>query len=160
MAGQVSMDVVDRLDAAAPAALCGWGGAAAGFADASLPAHGHPARGATGCGALRGGRDTTADPAADSFTQSVPGMGSMFVMFTVMAGWRCWCANGSSGRCSGWPSCRCAEGGILGGKPDLAYFTLGMIQYQIIFGVGWALGTNFGPRPARSLAVMVRSSSA
>ncbi|MEZ4559323.1 MAG: hypothetical protein R2854_23290 [Caldilineaceae bacterium] len=120
---------------------------------------GHPARGATGCGALRGGRDTTADPAADSFTQSVPGMGSMFVMFTVMAGWRCWSRTAAvdaaaAGRHAAAPRAEFSA------APDLAYFTLGMIQYQIIFGVGWALGTNFGPRPARSLAVMVRSSSA
>ena len=153
VAGQVGMDVVDRLDAAAPAPLFVDDAAHIQFADALY---------ANAVTRLEERPDAVrfvvagvvADPAADGFTQSVPGMGSMFVMFTVMAGMALLVRERQQ-----WTLQRLAvmplrRGQILGGK-ILAYFTLGMIQYLIIFGVGWVLGTYFGQAPGALLAVMV-----
>lgn len=96
--------------------------------------------------------EATADP--DGFGQSVPGMGSMYVMFTVLGGmavlWR---------ERTQWTLQRLAalpltKAQILGGKV-LTYFTLGMIQFLIVFGVGLLVGLDFGPRPLLLLPIMV-----
>ncbi|MCB0083560.1 MAG: ABC transporter permease, partial [Caldilineaceae bacterium] len=77
------------------------------------------------------------------FGQSVPGMGSMYVMFTVLGGTailfrerRQWTLQ----RLATMPLSRAQ---ILGGK-ILTYFTLGMIQYLVIFAVGLVVGLEFG----------------
>jgi ABC-2 type transport system permease protein len=46
------------------------------------------------------------------------------------------------------------RGQILGGK-ILTYFTLGMLQYLVVFAVGLVVGLDFGPNPALILLVMV-----
>ena len=88
------------------------------------------------------------------FGQSVPGMGSMYVMFTVLGGTavllrerRQWTLQ----RLAVMPLTRAQ---ILGGK-ILTYFTLGMIQYVVILAVGLAVGLNFGNAPLGLLAIMV-----
>lgn len=99
------------------------------------------------------------DEAVDSgiqggFGQSVPGMGAMYVMFTVLGGTavllrerRQWTLQ----RLAALPLSRTQ---ILGGK-ILSYFTLGMIQFVIIFTVGVAVGLDFGADPLGILALMV-----
>ena len=153
VAGQVGMDVVDRLDAAAPTPLFADATARTQFADA-LYAHAVTRLEERPDAVRFVVAGTTADPAADGFTQSVPGMGSMFVMFTVMAGMALLVRERQQWTLQRLAVMQLRRGQILGGK-ILAYFTLGMIQYLIIFGVGWALGTNFGHAPGALLAVMV-----
>ncbi|MCC6457501.1 MAG: ABC transporter permease [Caldilineaceae bacterium] len=87
------------------------------------------------------------------FGQSVPGVGSMYVMFTVFGGMALlqrerqrWTLQ----RLAVFPLTR---GQILGGK-ILTYFTLGMAQYLLVFGVGLAVGLDFGPNPALLLLAM------
>lgn len=77
------------------------------------------------------------------FGQSVPGIGAMQVLFTVLAGLvtlirerKQWTLQ----RLTVLPITR-AE--ILGGK-ILTYFTLGMIQYAILLVVGLIVGVNYG----------------
>lgn len=88
------------------------------------------------------------------FGQSVPGMGSMYVMFTVLGGTavllrerRQWTLQ----RLAVMPLTRAQ---LLGGK-ILAYFTLGMIQYFVIFGLGAVVGLQFGDDPLGLLVIMI-----
>lgn len=89
----------------------------------------------------------------NGFGQSVPGMGSLYVIFTVLGGTvtllrerRQWTLQ----RLAALPLTRAQ---ILGGK-ILAYFTLGMIQYIVVFAVGLAVGLDLGNDPLAMLAVM------
>lgn len=88
------------------------------------------------------------------FGQSIPGMGSMYVMFTVLGGTavllrerRQWTLQ----RLAVMPLTRAQ---LLGGK-ILTYFTLGMIQYLVIFAVGAAVGLDFGNDWLGLLLVMI-----
>lgn len=88
------------------------------------------------------------------FGQSVPGVGSMYVMFTVFGGMvliqrerQRWTLQ----RLGVFPLRRSQ---ILGGK-ILTYFTLGMLQYLVVFGVGLAVGLDFGAQPWLLLPVMI-----
>ncbi len=96
---------------------------------------------------------STIDGIQAGFGQSVPGMGSMYVMFTVLGGTavllrerRQWTLQ----RLAVMPITRAQ---ILGGK-ILAYFTLGMIQYLVIFAVGLAVGLQLGDDPLGLLVIM------
>ncbi|MBX3011907.1 MAG: ABC transporter permease [Caldilineaceae bacterium] len=87
------------------------------------------------------------------FGQSVPGMGSLYVIFTVLGGTvtllrerRQWTLQ----RLAALPLTRAQ---ILGGKV-LTYFTLGMLQFGVVFAVGLAVGVNFGQALIAMLAVM------
>lgn len=101
-----------------------------------------------------GEAESTIDGIQGGFGQSVPGMGSMYVMFTVLGGTaillrerRQWTLQ----RLTAMPLTRAQ---ILGGK-ILTYFTLGMIQYVVIFAVGAAVGLHVGDSPLGLLAIMV-----
>jgi ABC-2 type transport system permease protein len=90
---------------------------------------------------------------AQGFGQSVPGVGSMYVMFTVLGGmvWlqrerQRWTLQ----RLGVFPLTR---GQILGGK-ILTFFTLGMLQYLVVFGVGLLVGLDFGRNPWLLLPTM------
>ena len=90
---------------------------------------------------------------AQGFTQSVPGVGSMYVMFTVLGGMALiqrerqrWTLQ----RLGVFPLTR---GQILGAK-ILTYFTLGMLQYLVVFAVGLLVGLDFGPNPWLLLPTM------
>lgn len=89
----------------------------------------------------------------NGFGQSVPGMGTLYVIFTVLGGTvsllrerRQWTLQ----RLSALPLTKAQ---LLGGK-ILTYFTLGMIQYIIVFGVGLAVGLDLGNAPIAMVAVM------
>ncbi len=96
-----------------------------------------------------------ASPAVGTgFGQSVPGIGTMYVMFTVFGGMlilirdrRQWTLQ----RIGTMPVSR-AE--VIGGN-ILTYFTLGMIQYLVVFAVGLFVGLDFGNSPLAILVVMV-----
>lgn len=87
------------------------------------------------------------------FGQSVPGMGSLYVIFTVLGGTmsllrerRQWTLQ----RLAALPLTRAQ---LLGGK-ILAYFVLGMIQYVIVFAAGVVVGLDLGDAPVAMLLVM------
>lgn len=87
------------------------------------------------------------------FGQSVPGMGALYVIFTVLGGTttllrerRQWTLQ----RLAALPLSRAQ---LLGGK-ILAYFVLGMIQYLIVFAAGVVVGLDLGNAPVAMLAVM------
>ncbi len=101
-----------------------------------------------------GDEESTISGIQSGFGQSVPGMGSMYVMFTVLGGTavllrerRQWTLQ----RLAVMPLTRAQ---LLGGK-ILAYFTLGMIQYFVIFAVGAAVGLQFGHDPLGLLVIMI-----
>lgn len=88
------------------------------------------------------------------FSQSVPGMGSMFVMFTVLGGVSLLLRERKQWTLQRLVTMPLTKGQILGGK-ILAYFTLGMIQYAIVFAVGFLTGTSFGSSPLALVMVMM-----
>lgn len=97
---------------------------------------------------------TGEDDGASGFSQSVPGMGSMYVMFTVLAG-----ATALILERKNWTFQRLVmmpvrRWQILGGKIT-ARFLLGMIQYSIAFGFGAILGVRFFDNFIGVLALMI-----
>lgn len=89
----------------------------------------------------------------NGFEQSVPGMGSMYVMFTVLAGMAVLFRERKQWTLQRLAALPLTKAQILGGKV-LTYFTLGMIQYLIVFSVGILVGLNFGDRPLLLLPIM------
>lgn len=88
------------------------------------------------------------------FGQSVPGMGSTFVMFTVFGALYTLIrerANWTMQRLVMMPISRRQ---ILAGK-ILMWFVAGMIQFFVVFAIGLALRVNFGDQPLVLLLVMV-----
>jgi ABC-2 type transport system permease protein len=95
----------------------------------------------------------SSDTGMQGFRQSVPGLGSMYVMFTVLGG-----ISSLQRERQRWTLPRLAamplrRWQILGGK-ILTYFVLGMLQYLIVFAAGWFVGLDFGPRPELLWLVM------
>ncbi len=88
------------------------------------------------------------------FGQSVPGMGSMYVMFTVLGGIAVLMRERKQWTLQRLVALPLSRAQILGGKV-LTYFTLGMIQYGVVFGVGLLVGLDFGDRPLVLLPVMI-----
>jgi ABC-2 type transport system permease protein len=87
------------------------------------------------------------------FAQTVPGIGSLSVMITVLGGMvliQRERQRGTLQRLGVFPLTR---GQILAAK-ILTYFTLGMLQYLIVFAVGLVVGLDFGPNPLLLLLVM------
>lgn len=78
--------------------------------------------------------------------QSVPGMGAMFVMFTVFGGMTALIEERKQWTLPRLATLPISKAQLLGGK-ILARFTLGLLQYLIIFLVGALLGMNFGDDP-------------
>lgn len=90
----------------------------------------------------------------NGFNQSVPGMGAMYTMFTVLAGmavlWR---------ERRQWTLQRLvvlpiSKAQLVAGKIT-TYFVLGMIQYLIVFIVGYFVGVDFGNNPLALLLIVV-----
>lgn len=88
------------------------------------------------------------------FGQSVPGMGSMYVMFTVFGGLALLARERDQWTLQRLMSMPLTGAEIMGGKM-LAYFTLGMIQYAVVFAVGVIVGTPLGDSPLALVLVMV-----
>ncbi len=91
---------------------------------------------------------------AGGFSQSFPGIGTMYVMFIVFPA-----AAALLQERKNWTLQRLAmmpvsRAQILGGKL-LARFTIGMLQYVIMFGFGAVLGVRYGSDPVALLLVMV-----
>ena len=90
----------------------------------------------------------------NGFDQSVPGMGSMYVMFTVLGGMAVLFRERKQWTLQRLAALPISTSQILGGK-ILTYFTLGMIQYLIVFSVGTFVGLSFGDKPWLLLLIMV-----
>lgn len=94
------------------------------------------------------------DDVDDGFGQSVPGMGSMFVMFTVLGGMALLLRERQQWTLQRLAALPLSRAQILSGK-ILTYFTLGMIQFLIIFGLGLFVGLDFGANPLALLPIMI-----
>lgn len=88
------------------------------------------------------------------FGQSVPGMGSMYVMFTVFGGLALLARERDQWTLQRLMAMPLTRAEIMGGKM-LAYFTLGMIQYTVVFAVGIIVGAPLGDSPLALVMVMV-----
>lgn len=87
------------------------------------------------------------------FGQSVPGMGTLYVIFTVLGGTTALLRDRRQWTLQRLAALPVTKAQILGGK-ILTYFTLGMIQYVIVFAAGLAVGLDLGDAPVAMLAVM------
>ncbi|MCU0482064.1 MAG: ABC transporter permease, partial [Anaerolineae bacterium] len=92
--------------------------------------------------------------APSGFSQSVPGMGSMYVMFTVLAGATALILERKNWTFQRMVMMPVRRWQILGGKIT-ARFLLGMIQYSIAFGFGAVLGVRFFDNFIGVLALMI-----
>ncbi len=96
-----------------------------------------------------------ADGTQGGFAQSIPGMATMYVLFLVLPA-----ANVILLERKNWTLQRLAtlpitRAQILGGKL-LARFTLGLIQYAVLFGFGaLVLGVDYGAQPLAIVPVMI-----
>lgn len=92
--------------------------------------------------------------APSGFAQSVPGMGSMYVMFTVLAGVTALILERKNWTFQRLVMMPIRRWQILGGKIT-ARFLMGMIQYSIAFGFGAILGVRFFDNFIGVLALMI-----
>ncbi len=89
------------------------------------------------------------------FQQSVPGMGSMYVMFTVLAGAFILLRERKDWTLQRLIMMPVSRGEIIGGKM-LARFVMGMIQFTVAFAFGaLVLGANFGDNLIGLVLVMM-----
>jgi len=88
------------------------------------------------------------------FGQSIPGMGSMFVMFTVFSSLYVLIREKVNWTIQRLVMMPLSRGQILGGK-ILMWFLIGMIQYGVVFIIGIIVGVNFGHDLLALLLVMV-----
>lgn len=77
---------------------------------------------------------------------SVPGMGSMFVMMTVFGGMAKLIEERDQWTLQRLASMPLSRGALLAGKIG-ARFSLGLLQFLVVFAVGAVLGMNFGADP-------------
>jgi ABC-2 type transport system permease protein len=87
------------------------------------------------------------------FRQAVPGMGSMYVMFTVLGGMVILLQERRHGTLQRLVTMPVRRAQLLGGKV-LARFIMGMIQFGVAFGVGALLGVSFSSIPALLLLMI------
>lgn len=88
------------------------------------------------------------------FAQSVPGMGSMYVMFTVLAGATALLLERKQWTLQRLVMMPVRKWQILGGKL-FARFIMGMIQYGVAFGFGMVLGIRLWDNLIGVLALMI-----
>ncbi len=93
------------------------------------------------------------DGSDNGFNQSAPGMGTLYVMFTVLGGMAVLLRERRQWTLQRLMALPLSRAQILGSKVGV-YFTLGMIQYFIVFIVGVAAGMNGGANPLALLSVM------
>lgn len=86
--------------------------------------------------------------------QSVPGMGSMFVMFTVFGGMTALIVERKQWTLQRLAVAPLSRAQLLGGK-ILARLTLGVLQFMVVFGVGLAAGIQLGEDPLALIVVAI-----
>ena len=87
------------------------------------------------------------------FGQSIPGIGSMFVLFAVLGGMALMIEGKRQWTMQRLASMPVTRSQLLGGK-ILGRFTLGMLQYLIIFAIGVVVGQSFGRDPLALVLIM------
>lgn len=92
--------------------------------------------------------------AGSGFRQSVPGMGTMYVMFTVLGGTVLLIQERRNWTLQRLVTMPVSRAQLLAGKM-LARFIAGMIQYGVAFGFGFMIGVNFGESFIALLLVMM-----
>jgi ABC-type Na+ efflux pump permease subunit len=91
---------------------------------------------------------------AAGFRQSVPGMGSMYVMFTVLAGATLIIQERQYWTLQRLATAPVSRAQILGGKM-LGRFAMGMIQFGVAFGFGLILGVDLGDSLLGIVLIMI-----
>jgi ABC-2 type transport system permease protein len=86
--------------------------------------------------------------------QSVPGMGTMFVLMTVFGGMAALIVEKEQGTLQRLGVMPISRATLLAGK-ILARFTLGLIQFLVVFVVGALLGMQFGRDPLALLLIVI-----
>lgn len=90
----------------------------------------------------------------NGFGQSVPGMGSMYVMFSIFPALAVLIQERRIWTLQRLVTSPISKAQILGGKV-LARMAIGMLQYAIVFAVGALLGVNYGADPVAIGVVML-----
>lgn len=104
---------------------------------------------------VQGAEADSANSGAGGFSQSIPGMAAMYVLFAVLPATSAFILERKNWTLQRLASMPVSRTQILAGKL-LARFVLGMIQYAILFGFGaLVLGVNFGSDPLALIVVMV-----
>jgi ABC-type multidrug transport system permease subunit len=105
---------------------------------------------------LSGAGQTTgiADNLQQGLGQSVPGMGTMFVLMTVFGGMAALIVEKQEWTLQRLAVMPVAKAGLLAGK-ILGRFTLGLLQFLVIFAVGALLGMDFGRDPAALILLVI-----
>ncbi len=88
------------------------------------------------------------------FGQSIPGIGSMFVLFAVLGGMALMIEDKRQWTMQRLASMPVTRSQLLGGK-ILGRFTLGMLQYLIIFAIGVVVGQSYGRDPLALILIML-----
>ncbi len=89
----------------------------------------------------------TVSPNRGGFSQSVPGMATMYVMFAVLPAAVALMTERKQGTLQRLATMPLSRAQIVAGKM-LARFLLGMLQYAIVFVFGYFLGVRYGSDPA------------
>lgn len=97
--------------------------------------------------------ETDISPTLQGFGQSVPGQGALFTMFTVLGALGLLVKERKQWTLQRLVVLPMQRGQILAGK-ILAYFSLGMLQYGVVFAVGLLVGTTFGRDPLAIVLVI------
>ncbi len=87
--------------------------------------------------------DPSSAPDLGGFGQSVPGMGSMFALFTVLGGMGILVGEKKQWTLQRLATMPITRAQLLGGK-ILSRFSLGTLQYGVVFAIGVVTGINFG----------------
>jgi len=97
---------------------------------------------------------SSASGSVGGFGQSIPGMGSMFVLFAVLGGMGLMIEDKRQWTMQRLASMPVTRTQLLGGK-ILGRFSLGMIQYLIVFAIGAVVGQSFGRDPLALILIML-----
>jgi ABC-2 type transport system permease protein len=101
-----------------------------------------------------GQAQTVGESLQQGLGQSVPGMGTMFVMMTVFGGMAALIVERQQWTLQRLAVMPVARPTLLAGK-ILARFSLGLLQFLVVFAVGALLGMNFGRDPLALLLLAV-----
>ena len=96
---------------------------------------------------------TTENGIPGGFQQSIPGMATMFVMFTVLGGMQVLLRERQTWTLQRLVMMPVTRADILGGK-IVSRFLLGIVQFAVIFAVGLLVGMDFGDNIAALLLVV------
>lgn len=97
---------------------------------------------------------TEQNSTGEGFSQSIPGIGTMYVMFAVFPAAAAFITERKNWTLQRLVVMPVSRSQILGGKM-LARFAIGMMQYAVMFGFGVFLGAQYGSNPLAIVLTMV-----